>query len=169
VAVTNVAQIQLSLNFARAANLRLVVKNTGHDFADKSIGAGALSIWTHKLNDIKFYKNYVYGSYTGPAFKVGTGAYTEDIYKLAEANGVTAVGGECRVGQARPAAYGLVADMKQTVALAGGYFAGGGHSPMSTIVGMAADQVYDPYCSGIEQTNKDRFSPLKPCYQAENL
>jgi hypothetical protein len=29
----------------------------------------------------------------------------------------------------------------QTVGLAGGYIAGGGHSPMSSAVGMAADQV----------------------------
>jgi hypothetical protein len=29
----------------------------------------------------------------------------------------------------------------QTVGLAGGYIAGGGHSPMSSLVGMAADQV----------------------------
>src|SRR5437016_10793421 len=66
IAATNVAHIQLAVNFARNANLRLNIKNTGHDFADKSIGAGALSIWTHQLNDIKFYKNYTYGSYNGP-------------------------------------------------------------------------------------------------------
>jgi FAD/FMN-containing dehydrogenase len=95
--VTNVAQIQLALNFARSANLRLVVKNTGHDFADKSLGAGALSIWTHRLNDISFYSDYSYGNYQGPAFKLGTGAATADVYLAAEKNGVTAVGGECRV------------------------------------------------------------------------
>jgi hypothetical protein len=95
--ITNVAQIQLALNFARNLNLRLVVKNTGHDFADKSIGAGALSLWTHKLNDIKFYPNYIYGSYSGPAFKLGAGVETADVYLAAEQNGVTAVGGECRV------------------------------------------------------------------------
>jgi len=44
VAVTKVSHIQLALNFARNANLRLVVKNTGHDYADKSIGASALSV-----------------------------------------------------------------------------------------------------------------------------
>ena len=95
--VTNVAQIQLALNFARNLNLRLVVKNTGHDFADKSIGAGALSLWTHKLNDIKFYPNYIYESYSGPAFKLGAGVETADVYLAAEQNGVTVVGGECRV------------------------------------------------------------------------
>lgn len=76
-----------------------MVRNTGHDFADKGIGAGALSLWTHKLNDIKFYKSYTYGSYSGPAFKLGAGVNTEDVYTAAEANGVTAVGGECRVSK----------------------------------------------------------------------
>jgi len=95
--VSNVAQIQLALNFARNTNVRLVVKNTGHDFADKSLGAGALSIWTHHLDTIKYIASYSYGSYHGPAFKLGAGARTEDVYLAAEQNGVTAVGGECRV------------------------------------------------------------------------
>ena len=99
VAVANVAQIQLSLNFARHANLRLVVRNAGHDFADKSVGAGALSLWLHKLNDIKFYEEYKFGSYSGPAFKIGTGVATADLYQAAELNGVTVVGGECRVSR----------------------------------------------------------------------
>ncbi|KAK0631177.1 hypothetical protein B0T17DRAFT_486958 [Bombardia bombarda] len=124
VAVTKVSQIQLALNFARNANIRLVVKNTGHDFNDKSIGAGALSVWTHKLKDINFFANYACRSYRGPAFKLGSGVVTEEVYAAAERNGVTAVGGECR-----------------TVGVAGGYIAGGGHSPMSTLVGMGADQV----------------------------
>jgi hypothetical protein len=95
--VSNVAQIQLALNFARHTNVRLVVKNTGHDFADKSLGAGALSIWTHNLKELSFLKDYVYGMYRGPAFKVGAGVLTEDVYLLAEKVGVTAVGGLCRV------------------------------------------------------------------------
>ena len=97
VAVTKVSQIQLALNFARNANLRLVVRNTGHDFGDKSIGAGALSIWTHKLKDIQFLANYKCRGYKGPAFKLGSGVVTEEVYSAAEKNGVTVVGGECRV------------------------------------------------------------------------
>lgn len=34
---TNVAQIQLGLNFARNLNVRLVVRNTGHDFLVRRI------------------------------------------------------------------------------------------------------------------------------------
>ncbi len=97
VAVTKVSQIQLALNFARRSNLRLVVKNTGHDFADKSIGAGALSVWTHKLKDIQFLASYNCRGYQGPAFKLASGVETEEVYRAAELNNVTIVGGECRV------------------------------------------------------------------------
>ena len=141
VAVTKVSHIQLALNFARNLNLRLVVRNTGHDFADKSVGAGALSVWTHRLKDIEFIERYNScrggggggkgggtrtGGYSGPAFRLGAGVETEEVYRAAEANNVTVVGGECR-----------------TVGIAGGYIAGGGHSPMSSIAGMGADQVLE--------------------------
>ncbi|EAQ88320.1 hypothetical protein CHGG_04939 [Chaetomium globosum CBS 148.51] len=126
VAVTKVEQIQLALNFARNSNLRLVVKNTGHDFADKSIGAGALSVWTHKLKDIEFLADYNCRGYSGPAFRLGSGVVTEEIYAAAEEHDVTVVGGMCR-----------------TVGIAGGYSAGGGHSPMAALVGMAADQILE--------------------------
>jgi hypothetical protein len=95
--VSNVAQIQLALNFARNTNVRFVVKNTGHDFADKSIGAGALSLWTHNLKDLTYIKDYSYGSYKGPAFKVAAGVHTEDVYLAAEKNDVSVVAGVCRV------------------------------------------------------------------------
>ncbi|KAK4158070.1 bifunctional solanapyrone synthase [Chaetomidium leptoderma] len=124
VAVTKVSQIQLALNFARNTNVRLVVKNTGHDFGDKSIGAGALSVWTHNLKDIEFLADYKCKGFNGPAFRLGSGVETEDLYRAAEQNNVTVVGGECR-----------------TVGIAGGYIAGGGHSPLSSLVGMGADQV----------------------------
>ncbi|KAL1845367.1 hypothetical protein VTK73DRAFT_619 [Phialemonium thermophilum] len=124
VAISNVAQIQLAVNLARNLNLRLVVKNTGHDFGAKSTGKGALSIWTHHLKSIQFYQNYRDGSYRGPAFKLGSGVQAYEIYEAANQYGVTVVGGE-----------------GQTVGVTGGYVLGGGHSPLSSLYGMAADQV----------------------------
>ncbi|KAI6093178.1 FAD binding domain protein [Hypoxylon rubiginosum] len=124
VAVRNVAQIQLAVNFARNSNLRLVIKNTGHDFSAKSVGMGALSIWTHNLKQTQFFKTYWQGSYRGPAFKLGTGVQAFEAYEAARQNGVTIVGGEGR-----------------TVGVMGGYLLGGGHSPLSSLYGMGADQV----------------------------
>src|SRR5689334_10377383 len=56
--VSTTSQVQLTVNFARNANIRLVIKNTGHDYLGKSSGAGAINIWTHNLKDIVFLPNY---------------------------------------------------------------------------------------------------------------
>lgn len=92
--VTTVGQIQLAVNIARELNLRLVIKNTGHDFGAKSTGKGALNIWTHHLKDAAFYKEFRGDDYTGPAFKLGAGIQVLDANRLAKENGVTLVGGE---------------------------------------------------------------------------
>ena len=102
----------------------MVIKNTGHDFNAKSVGKGSLSIWTHKLKNVQFLKSYKYNTYTGPAFKLGAGIQAWELYAAAKAAGVTVVGGEGR-----------------TVGVMGGYILGGGHSPLSSIYGMGADQV----------------------------
>lgn len=128
---TTVAQIQLAINFARATGVRLVVQNTGHDYLGKSLGSGALSIWTHNIKEIDFIEAYREngqqqsdGGYTGPAVRVGAGVNLEELYAFADAHNFTAVGGECK-----------------GVGVAGGYFAGGGHSPLSGLHGMGSDHV----------------------------
>ncbi|KAF2177623.1 FAD-binding domain-containing protein [Zopfia rhizophila CBS 207.26] len=123
--VSNVAQIQLALNFARNANLRLVIKNMGHCYLGKSLGAGSLSVWTHHTKDIRFIENYKSDSgYTGTAMKVGAGVTVREMYQAAHKYNATALGGIC-----------------ESVGYAGGYIAGGGHTPMSGYYDMAADKV----------------------------
>ncbi|KAF2829523.1 hypothetical protein CC86DRAFT_190920 [Ophiobolus disseminans] len=120
-----VSDIQTGVNFARNDYLRLVVKNTGHDFSGKSTGHGAFSIWTHGLKDIQYFDNYVDESgYKGPAIKAGAGVQAFELYKFANQRGVVAVAGE-----------------GQTVGVFGGYILGGGHSPLSPLYGLAADHV----------------------------
>ncbi|OAL49332.1 FAD-binding domain-containing protein [Pyrenochaeta sp. DS3sAY3a] len=123
--VSSVAQIQLALNFARNSNLRLVIKNTGHCYLGKSLGAGALSVWTHNLKDIEFIEHYKSTSgYEGSAIKVGAGVVMRELYEAAHQHNVTVTGGIC-----------------ESVGFAGGYFTGGGHTPMSGYYGMAADNI----------------------------
>ncbi|KAF2703630.1 FAD-binding domain-containing protein [Pleomassaria siparia CBS 279.74] len=122
---STVLDLQLGINFARNDGVRLVVKNTGHDFAGKSTGYGSLSLWTHGLKDILFIDNYAdEPSYTGPAIKAGAGVQAFELYKAANDHGMVVVAGE-----------------GQTVGVMGGYIQGGGHSPLSPIYGMAADNV----------------------------
>lgn len=94
-----VEHIQLAVNFARNQNLRLVVKNSGHDFNAKSTGEGALSVWTHFLNDIEYLgSNYTSRSgSSGHAFKIGAGVSIEQINDAADAQGLMVVGGIARV------------------------------------------------------------------------
>ncbi|KAK6705432.1 hypothetical protein SNK03_009284 [Fusarium graminearum] len=120
----NVAHIQLAVNLARSLNLRLVIKNTGHDFNGRSAGAGALSLWMQRFKSIQYFKDFKTPSYSGPAMKVAAGVIGSELYEAADKYGVTAVGGE-----------------GMSVGFAGGYLAGGGHSPLSPIYGLAADQV----------------------------
>ena len=93
-----VFDIQSGINFARNDNLRLIVKNTGHDFAGHSSGYGALSIWTHVLKDMMFFDDYVNeAEYRGPAIKAGAGVQAFELYRFANDHGVVAVAGEGQV------------------------------------------------------------------------
>lgn len=99
VEVSNVAQIQLALNFARETNVRLVVRNTGHDYNGRSTGAGALSVWMHNLKDTEFIDLYHSSEYEGPALKVGAGVQVYELYEAADKYGVNALGGLCPVSR----------------------------------------------------------------------
>lgn len=81
-------------------------------------------MWTHHLKDLKFYESYKTANYSGPAVKGGAGIQGFELYDFAHSNGMVAVAGE-----------GV------TVGWGGGYIAGGGHSPLSSVFGMAVDQV----------------------------
>jgi hypothetical protein len=148
----SVFQVQLAVNFARTVGLRLVVKNTGHDFLGKSIGSGALSIWTHHLKSIRYIKSFTTPSYTGPAIEMGAGVQVGELYAAANELGVTAVGGECK-----------------GVGVAGGYTAGGGHSPLSSKYGLGSDQVLSldvvlpngRFVTANEHKNTDLFWALR--------
>lgn len=123
---TEPRHVQLAVNFARNTGVRLVVKNTGHDFLGKSGGRDALSIWTHWLKSIEYIEEYTDENlgYSGPAFKSGVGVQAFEIYKAAHEKNKTVVGGE-----------------GETVGVMGGYIQGGGHSPLTPLYGIGADSV----------------------------
>lgn len=92
--------VAAGVDFAREYNLRLVVRNTGHDFMGRSTAYGALAINTHWFKDIKFTQQYAGpGGYTGGAVTVGAGVQTRNAYTAAFSQNpkVNIVGGECAV------------------------------------------------------------------------
>ncbi|KAK4184562.1 hypothetical protein QBC35DRAFT_505668 [Podospora australis] len=114
------------VNFANANNIRLTIKNTGHDFLGRSAGAGSLVLWTHNLKEITFLKSFKTLGYTGPAVRLGAGVQGSDVLPAAKAAGYRVVSGSC-----------------PTVGPTGGFTQGGGHSPLSAKYGLAADQVLE--------------------------
>ncbi|KAH8820658.1 hypothetical protein F5884DRAFT_57366 [Xylogone sp. PMI_703] len=123
--VSKVEDIQSAILFAQLANIRFVIRNTGHDYNGKSTGAGALSVWTHYLKDIAFL-DWSDEYYEGKAIKIGAGVQGFEALEAAAAQGLVQLGGEC-----------------PTVGVAGGYTQGGGHSALSTNFGLAADQTLE--------------------------
>ena len=121
--VSKPQHVSKALKFAGKHDIRVVVRNTGHDYQGKSTGAGALGIWTHNLKSIDFH-HYADSRYSGPAVTLGAGVQGSEIYDAANAQGFQFVGGEC-----------------PSVGVAGGYSQGGGHSALSSRYGLAADQV----------------------------
>ncbi|KAI0012471.1 hypothetical protein F4779DRAFT_567684 [Xylariaceae sp. FL0662B] len=126
VKATNVADYQATLAFAAAKNIRLVIRNTGHDYFGKSTGAGGLALWTHFLKDTEMIDNYESTAYTGKALKLGAGTEVLEAYQAADKAGVAIVGGACA-----------------TVGVVGGYSQGGGHGPLNSVFGLGADQVLE--------------------------
>ncbi|KAI0908971.1 hypothetical protein F4823DRAFT_596551 [Ustulina deusta] len=125
--VSTVAHVQAGIKFAREKNIRLAIKNTGHDLLGKSTGKGALSLWTHHLNAIDFIDHYNGTSdYHGPAVRLGAGVLTADALAAANSKGYRIVTGTC-----------------PDVGVAGGYTPGGGHGVFTSVYGMAADNVLE--------------------------
>lgn len=95
-----VGHIQAGINFARENNLRLIIRNTGHDFLGRSVGWGALVINTHSFQNIKFTDNWRSDcDYTGSAVTVGAGVQAFQVLKQANAMNPPKimVTGECAV------------------------------------------------------------------------
>lgn len=107
--------------------MRVVVKNTGHDFAGRSLAPHSLQIRTREMDDIELNEDFVPEggeSGKGPAVTVGAGVQLFKLYRFCHEKNVTVVGG-----------------FSSTVGVAGGYIQGGGHSILSPWKGLASDHV----------------------------
>ncbi|KAM3456253.1 hypothetical protein MY3296_001850 [Beauveria thailandica] len=123
---TSASQVATAMKWAAMRNIRIVVKGTGHDLNGRSSGAFSLSIWTRGLRGIRRNASWpTPGSREEPqdVFIVGSGETWGDVLHEALAAGrVVTTGQDPSVGL-------------------GGYIQGGGHGPLSSTYGLAANQV----------------------------
>lgn len=129
--VNSASQIQHAVQFAKRHNIRLVIKNSGHDFLGRSTAPDSLQISTNRMKDIRFSDDFVpAGAHKhkgeGPAVTIGAGVALKELY--------TAAAEQMRM---------VVAGSSYTVGAAGGYIQGGGHSPIGAWKGMASDNALE--------------------------
>ncbi|UKZ80169.1 hypothetical protein TrVFT333_007926 [Trichoderma virens FT-333] len=92
--VSTTADIVAAVQFAKENNIRLIVRNTGHDLLGRSTGADSLAIWTYHLKTTEVLR-YSSPYYTGPAVKAGAGVSGAQMLETADSHGLVAVTGEC--------------------------------------------------------------------------
>ncbi|KAF9978348.1 hypothetical protein BGZ73_002731 [Actinomortierella ambigua] len=126
---SSIADIQATVRYASEHNLRLVIKNTGHDYLGRSTAANSLSLWTYFRQKITTTDSFVpegapketKGEH---AVILESGALLKDVFLAVHQAGRIVVGG---------------ADA--TVGAAGGFCAGGGHGPLSPMHGLCVDNI----------------------------
>lgn len=130
VAARSVDIIITAVKFAIEHNIRLIVKNTGHDFSGRSLAAHSLQVHTRHLKDIALSDDFVPHAAPedapglGPAVTIGAGVQLMELYQFCHEKNIS-----------------VVAGFSSTVGAAGGYIQGGGHSILGPWKGIASDNV----------------------------
>ncbi|KAL3478431.1 hypothetical protein BJX99DRAFT_256552 [Aspergillus californicus] len=126
--ISSGADVQTVLTFTTKHNIRLAIRNTGHDYLGKSTGPGAIALWTHNLKSVEYEPQFTSSWYTGPALRVGAGVQGFEAQDAAH-----------RAGNGHV----IVSGHSPDIGIAGGYTQGGGHGPLASRYGLAADQVLE--------------------------
>lgn len=122
---TSVSDYQNTIEFAREHNIRLVIRNTAHDWLGKSTGPGALALRTHNLKSMEIY-DYNSSYYSGKALKVGAGVSLGEAFLETNSQSLVNMGGTA-----------------PSVGIAGGYTQGTGHGLTVSKFGLGADQALE--------------------------
>ncbi|KAL9070885.1 MAG: hypothetical protein Q9157_005661 [Trypethelium eluteriae] len=110
--------IKVAVDFARENNIRVNVKASGHDYLKRYM------VGQYEFHD-RFKPEGCSTTINTTAVTAGAGSYVSDIYHQLNLRNQTVVDG-----------------MGKEVTM-GGYLTGGGHSPLSHVYGLGADQVYE--------------------------
>ncbi|TFK94015.1 FAD-binding domain-containing protein [Polyporus arcularius HHB13444] len=129
----SVSDVQAAVNFAAVYNLRLAIKNTGHDYLGRSDGRGSFMLWTHNMKNITVHPSFTpAGAPTNESYEYAitleAGVQWHEAYSAANDAGRVLVGGASGGG---------------SVGAAGGWIQGGGHSALSASFGLGVDNVLE--------------------------
>ncbi|KAI5477896.1 FAD-binding domain-containing protein [Pseudohyphozyma bogoriensis] len=154
VSITSPSQAQAVVRWAIAHKVKMVIKNTGHEYLGRSSGPGTLQLWTHKLTSMTYSANFFPRGSLKPftAITLGAGVEAGAAYQFAtDHNKIIALGAW------------------ETVGAAGGFAQAGGHGPLGPTVGLAVDTILEyklvvasgAYVTANAFTNSDLFAALR--------
>ena len=119
-----------TVEFIRKHNLRLSIKNTGHDYLGRSFAANSLALWTHNIKSLEFHDTF-----------------TAAKCSVADGKNIAVIGAGVVGAEAIPffEQYGMdvTVGAVETVGLAGGFGQGGGHGILSPSFGLMVDQAIE--------------------------
>lgn len=120
VSISNEQDVQSALAFAYKHNIKVVIKNTGHEYLGRSTSINSLMLWTHNLKSLSYQDDFLGKN----AIVMGAGVIANDAYEFAALNNrVITLGAYSSVG------------------VAGGFAMGGGHGPLQPTFGLAVDNL----------------------------
>ncbi|KAE8335740.1 hypothetical protein BDV24DRAFT_168965 [Aspergillus arachidicola] len=119
-----------TIKFARQHNIRLSIKNTGHDYFGRDTAPNSLAIWTHHMTNMTYhatFKGFQCSSADGKDIgEIGAGVQASEAYAFFEKHGMNVPGGN-----------------EGTVGLAGGFGQGGGHGVFGPSYGLMVDNAVE--------------------------
>ncbi|KAF8859230.1 FAD binding domain-containing protein [Acephala macrosclerotiorum] len=128
--VRNTAHISAALKFTQIHNIRISIKNTGHDFFGRSTVPNSLAIWIHNLSTFGFYENFTASNCPSAnsinVGEMGAGVVAGDAYRFFNSHGMDVTGG-----------------YEESVGIAGGFGQGGGLGDFTTTYGLMVDNAVE--------------------------
>ncbi|KAF2087336.1 FAD-binding domain-containing protein, partial [Saccharata proteae CBS 121410] len=126
---TTANDVQKTLIFANDNNIRLSIKNSGHDYMGRSVAANSLALWTRNIRKLEYHSTFTLSGCSQVYTDIGvvgagqSATETRDFFAL---HGMDVTLGA--VGSVGPA---------------GGFGQGGGHGPLGPKYGLMVDQAVE--------------------------
>lgn len=119
-----------AFSLAKQHNIRLSIKNSGHDYLGRSSLKTSLALWTRQLGKLSRDSTFVPQGCSSreisptDTITTGAGVNTKEVYYFANAQNVTFIG-----------PYGT------SIGVSGGWVQAGGHTVLSPVYGLGIDRV----------------------------
>lgn len=133
VTVQEASDVTRAFAFARAHQIPLSVKNSGHDYMTRNLQRGSLMLWVHHLQNMSYHSTFTPDGCSAeddrehtyrPVLTIGTGVSSDAATSFATSHNAT-----------------LLVGSSPTVAVSGGWVVGAGHSVLSPVYGLGVDRV----------------------------